>query len=406
MSMTTWLAPLLALTLLPWSPARGAGEASLLLRDGSRRTTALLTFGAEGDATLAGGDGAAARLPMADIVSVAFAAERAPAGAATMTVRLHDGSRLTGRAAGGDEEHLQFELAAGGTLMLPLDAVRALFVGPRHAELDVERFAKVAEGDTLHRRVEVGGDHTRGTLVSFAATGVRFDYSLGTGDFRYDEVEAVILEQQVDPRAPGARVVEADLLPDGTLIGELVRLTASELVMKPLASDREFALPREVVSGLRLRDRAWRWLSDVDPIEVRELPYLGGPADFLYPWRRDRSVTGRPLECDGRRFGKGLGCHSRSELSFALPTSARRFVASVGLSDEVLALPERGTVEFRVLVDGVERFKSRILRGGAAAEPIAPLDVTGGKVLTLIADFGGGEDVADRAVWGEAVVLD
>ncbi|MBL8843432.1 MAG: NPCBM/NEW2 domain-containing protein [Planctomycetes bacterium] len=386
--------------------ARTVDPVLLLLRDGSRLGASAITFGADGEASVAVVAGGMRRLPLQEIVSVEYAATGARTAIGTMTARLHDGSRLLGKVVGGDEEEVQFELATGNTLAIPLDALHALFVGPRHAALDVAAFAPAEEGDTLHRRLEVGGDHTRGTLVALTPTGVRFDYSLGTGDFRYDEVEAVVLEQQVEPRAPKGVVVEADLLPDGTLIGELVRLTAAELVLKPLATEREVALPREALLGLRLRDGTRRWLSDLAPVEVRERPYLGGADDFLHPWRRDRSVTGQPLQCGGRRFGKGLGCHSRSELSFALPASARRFVAVVGISDEVLELPERGAVEFRVLVDGVERWKSGAVRGGEPAQALEALDVSGGKVLTLIADFGSGEDVADRAVWGEAVLLD
>ncbi len=389
------------------SPHEGVVDAcELQLRDGSRRLASTVAFAADGDATVSGADGGADRVALDDLVEVTFPGAIGRAVADAMTLRLHDGSRLFGKVVGGDDEQVQFELAVGGTLALPLDAVRAVFAGPRHSELEVAAFAVNHDGDTLHRRLEVGGDHTRGTVVSFAASGVRFEYSLGTADFAWSEVEAIVLEQQVAPRLPRGRVVEADLLPDGTLIGELVRLSGSELVLRPLSGEREVALPRAAVAAIRLRAPGWRWLSDLEPSKVVETPYLGGPGDFFFPWRRDRSVTGLPLRSAGHRFGKGFGCHSRCELSFALSPASRRFVATVGLCDEVLSLPERGAVEFRVLVDGVERWKSRLLRGGDEPQRIEALDVSGGKVLTLVADFGSGEDVADRACIGDALLLD
>jgi hypothetical protein len=393
------------LSLLPFSSSPVADGCELLLRDGSRRTARAVAGGAGKPLALTDAAGAVTTVPLGDVVALDWIRPAPPATDGAMTLLLHDGSRLVGRVGGGDEEQLSFELTSGGTLAFPLDSVRALFAGPRHGELDVDRFAVGGAGDSLHRRAESGGDYTRGTVVSVDAAGVRFEYSLGTSHFPWSDLEALLLEQQVDPAPPSGNVVEVDLEPDGKLVSELVRITASDVVVKRGDAGGELVLPLASVAALRFRGEGWSWLADLKPSAVKQTPYLGGSDDFLFPWRRDRTVTGHPLRVHERRYGSGLGCHARCELSFPIPAGSRLFLADAGLSDEVLALPERGAAEFRVLVDGVERWRSVLARGGDDAQRTGLLDVAGGKVVTLVVDFGTGEDVADRAVWGSPLLL-
>lgn len=380
----------------------------VLLRSGERRAGRAITLAAEGPATasLVDASGAAASVPLDDLVAIEWQAAATTGAPGEMTLLLHDGSRLPGRIVGGDEEACTLELAAGGAVELPLDSIRAILAGPRHATLDVGALPAIANGDSLHRRREVGGDHTRGTLVAVDGQGVRFEYVLGVGSFAWSDVEAVVLEQQLAAKPPRGRVVEVDFLRDGTLVAELVRLTGSELVVLPLATGEELAIARAAIGALRFRGDAWRWLSDLAPSAVMEVPYLGGADDFLFRWRADRSVTGHPVRIAGRRFGKGIGCHSRCELRWTLPAGAKRFVASVGLSDEVLALADPGAVEFVVAVDGEERWRSGTLRGGEGPRRVPPIELAGARELALLVDFAAGEDVADRALWADALLLD
>jgi hypothetical protein len=374
--------------------------------DGRRVEVTGIAIDPRSAASLTTAAGGVESVPLADLVAVEFPA-RSPAARApaALTVLLHDGSRIVGDVQGGDEERLDFLLAGAARVAIPVDSIRAVFAGPRAAFLDVERFARAGDGDSLHRRPDMGGDYTRGTLAAFSAEGVRFEYSLGTGLFPWSELEAVILAKQVENEEPAPPVVEADLRPDGTLRGTLVHLTEQELVLAPGGFPARVALPRRELEALRFEGERHAWLSDLKPARVTQVPYLGSEAEFLFPWRADRSVTGRPLLVRGRRFGKGFGCHSRTTLSFDLDGRFSRFEAEVGVSDEVLELPDHGAIEFRVLVDGEERFRSRALRGGEPAEPVGPIELSGAKRFELVTDFGPGEDVADRGVWGCPLLL-
>lgn len=111
------------------------------------------------------------------------------------------------------------------------------------------------------------------------------------------------------------------------------------------------------------------YLSNLESSGYRHVPYLERTWDYGV----DRSVGGGPLrESAGRHYLKGLGMHSTSRLSFAVPDGVRRFAASLAIDDA----DGRGSVTFRVFVDKEERYRSEIIRGGQPPVPMG-IDVSG-----------------------------
>jgi hypothetical protein len=182
------------------------------------------------------------------------------------------------------------------------------------------------------------------------------------------------------------------------------------------------------------------YLSDVKPADYRQTPFL----DLPWPLQADRNVTGGMLRSGGRLRLKGLGVHSAARLVYLLDTSPprpparegqggrvagsagplagegqaigsprplagegqgvrgfQRFEAEIGIDDSTGG---RGSVRFRVLVDGQERFASRIIRGGDRPTPIS-VDLRGGKRLELVVDYADRADVLDRADWLDARLI-
>ena len=95
---------------------------------------------------------------------------------------------------------------------------------------------------------------------------------------------------------------------------------------------------------------------------------------------------------------KGLGVHSVARLEYALEGQggrAKRFEAELGIDDSTVG---QGSVRFRVLVDGQEKFASPIIRGGAKPLPVA-VDVSKGTKLELIVEYADRADVLDHADW-------
>ena len=89
-------------------------------------------------------------------------------------------------------------------------------------------------------------------------------------------------------------------------------------------------------------------------------------------------------------------------MTIDLKGSASRFSASVGVDDEVGN--RRGSVQFVVKADGVELYKSRVLRGGDAADKI-DVNVAGRKQLVLEVSEGGDGGTSDHAAWAEAKLI-
>jgi hypothetical protein len=65
---------------------------------------------------------------------------------------------------------------------------------------------------------------------------------------------------------------------------------------------------------------------------------------------------------------------------------------------------ERGSLRFRILLDGEQVFESSELTGRDSPETIR-IDLRQKQSLTLIVDFGRDGDVLDLAVWGNTMIL-
>jgi alpha-galactosidase len=133
------------------------------------------------------------------------------------------------------------------------------------------------------------------------------------------------------------------------------------------------------------------WLSDLDISKTQQ--GWGEP-------RRNTSVDGKPMRIGGRAFEHGLGTHADSALYIQLDGRGRKFTGWVGIDDEV---GKQGSVEFRILADGKDLYKSGILKGGDSATQF-DVDVSGVKMLVLI--VGSGPDGINfaHADWADAAL--
>ncbi len=131
------------------------------------------------------------------------------------------------------------------------------------------------------------------------------------------------------------------------------------------------------------------WLSDLDISKTQQ--GWGEP-------QKDKSVDGNGLRIAGRTFGRGLGTHADSALYVKLAGGSTRFTALVGLDDEA---GRSGTVEFRILADGEEVFKTGTMKAGQPAREV-DVDVTGVDVLVLLVSGGSDGINYDHADWANA----
>jgi len=116
--------------------------------------------------------------------------------------------------------------------------------------------------------------------------------------------------------------------------------------------------------------------------------------------RKDLSIQDHPLAIAGKTYARGLGVHAVSEVVYALRPEYGRFVAVVGVDDEMHDYTA-ASITFRVLADDALLGESPVLRLGDAwafDEPIPP----GAKLLRLVVTDAGDGINCDHADWAEA----
>ncbi len=110
---------------------------------------------------------------------------------------------------------------------------------------------------------------------------------------------------------------------------------------------------------------------------------------------------GLPLQIGQRRYRRGLGHHAPGEISIALEGEYSRFEADVGVQHIDNG---GGSVVFKVLVDGQERFASGLMRMDTPPKQVSvPLD--GAQELRLVVTDGGDGIMWDCANWADARLI-
>ena len=338
-------------------------------------------------------DGKERRIPCADLQALVLREDAPARSGSDASVVLRDGHVLRGALRGGNSRAVVLHSPVFRAVECPLQAVARV-------ELPAAQPAQPLEPADRHDRLLfVNGDMVDGTVKSFAADGIRFHSELlGELDVGFDRLTAIAFAAQ-SGKAPAAPkgVVAIAHADDGTQVAGQVRsLADGRLELRTLFGP---TLSLDVTRVLRLEFRGGRlvYLSDLEPAAVKETPFF----DLVWNYRRDRSVDGNPLRLGQHTYRKGLGVHSRCELTYALDGAYRRFLAEVGIDEEV---GDKGNVDVTVLVDGKVRLERKGVTGRADPIPIA-LDIQGASRLTLVVDFGRELDICDHADWANARLI-
>jgi len=108
-----------------------------------------------------------------------------------------------------------------------------------------------------------------------------------------------------------------------------------------------------------------------------------------------------PISINKQVFAHGIGVHAESVAEVYLKRKATRFVAAVGVDDQVT---QGGSVNFEVWVDQVKKAESGVMRCGDAPKLIS-VDLTGARKMTLVVTGNGDGFDNDHADWGGAAVF-
>jgi len=363
-------------------------------------------------------------IPAADLVRWGQCVEQGRAGGLV----LADGSVLAAEVSTADKDRLTADSDLFGTLKLPLESLAGVIF---HAPSDRQQHDALLDrlGDCPNFRVNENGtvplnaraagesdrlmldngDELTGLFEGIAGDAATFKTDAGPVEIKTDRITAILFNPALRRKpiakdhpqrawagfSDGSRLLATQLLIDG----DSLKITAAGQTLSTARSSLVFLQP--------LAGRAV-YLSDLKPAEYRQTPFL----DLPWPYQLDRNVTGGMLRSGGRLYMKGIGVHSAARLVYQLSSlpqagegqgvkAAKRFEAHVGIDDSTAG---RGSVIFRVLVDGQERFKSLILRGGDAPVAVS-VDVRGAKKLELLVNYADRADVLDHADWLDARIV-
>ena len=173
-----------------------------------------------------------------------------------------------------------------------------------------------------------------------------------------------------------------------------VALEKDTLKMRIIGGE-EVSVPWEEVRGVTVHSSRLVFLSDLNPTKSVSRSILALPRE----WKRDRSVTGLPIELSDQRFEKGLGMASGMALTFAAD-DCELFVATVGLNADTGRL---GSCEYVVRAGGEELFRKTV--NGKDEPQVIKVDVRGRTDVTFAVEPGRDLDLSDHANWGDACFL-
>lgn len=294
-------------------------------------------------------------------------------------------------------ERLLVETPLTGLTELPLSAASVVwFAPPGTIPEATRREIRQTAGSRLRQDalfVRKAGEWVRldGVLQSLDEKRVVFRWQDEEREIPLSLAGALVLAASQPAATPREKLAAVCGCDGSLLVGELRALTPDSVTLAT-TSLGAVTVPLDTVAVV---DALWGrslFVSELEPAVVVEAGWFG----TRFPWRRDASVSGRPLTLRGRVFERGLGVHSRSSLAYQLDKKFSLLTGVIGLDDEGGKL---GRVQFVVRGDGRELFRATV-NGADAPRPLR-VAVAGVERLELLVDFAREEDTGDRADWAD-----
>lgn len=332
------------------------------------------------------------------------------------TVELTDGSQLVAAPAWtlhGSLSYADEMLSIKQTVLANVQiARRQLYALWLEAARDRELFAPIRAEANRYAGDEdrvwlVSGDAFSGSVEAIAEGRLTFAVEGEPLELPLAEVAALRFAGNEAGRQEPAQNRMAVGLSDGTLLMAKSFEFSEKNVTAELVAGLDVRTTRsEAVTYLQPFGQRTIYLSDLEPLDFRHTPYLGG-ASPAGNWQLgiDRNLFGEPLSAAGRYFLKGLAVHSASRLVYRLPAGATQFACLVALDDSSQQTESGGSAVFRVYVARggklEQAYESPTVRSGDPPLPIS-VDLSGGKAIALVVDYADRGDQSDHADWLDA----
>lgn len=317
-------------------------------------------------------------------------------------VRAVNGTRLYGTLRECKHGLSVFSRSVGRALHFDVDSLLGVrFIRKDGRELETDKFDREMarpnkEADLLFVVSPKGIVPFNVAAERFTPRKIFFNWDGQDRSAATSKIAAVVFANSpADEPAPAS----VGLIDGSVLCGSLVSLSRGRLALDLAGTKASVLMANVLVVEITNTDIVY--LSDLRPVEVKEIPFW--PTSFpVWPHRLNKSTTegNPPITLDGRKYEHGIGCHTKTVLTYRLGGRYKKFAAVIGIDDK--ARPQ-GSVEFVVKTDGKQIY-SRTLTGRDKSVSIA-LDIDGAKRLTLIADYADEANTGDHADWADARVM-
>lgn len=253
----------------------------------------------------------------------------------------------------------------------------------------------------------LNGDSDKGIILNMYSISLTMNSSTYKQEKSYNlkEIGVITFSQLAPPPKEPAGVNAFIIGLDGTRLSVGIKKFQDETFrLKSPYDQQEYELTVNKINRVYFKNQRCVYLSDLEPITVREYPTIYDPDHIIFPWkyRKDRSVIDNSIiSIKGKKYYKGLGVHANSELTYHLKGEYQKFVATVGLDDTA---GPRASVQFLVYLDGNKIYESKVIKWGDEPETIN-LKVKDAKEMKLVLTDGGDLHILDRAVWAGARLI-
>ncbi len=341
----------------------------------------------------------------ADLRLITFEHETSKPIKGEPTVWLSNGDRINARSVGVGNDLLSVSwpvLGEAAITKIPLEEVVAMILDWPATMTD--RLRLIKDFETLPAGSDLvmlkNGDRLLGEVDRLDAAFV--ELKVGGKPLKVDRsrVRAIRLNPElITVKRPTANRAVLSLTDGSRVTASQIESNADTDVLKFKSSGLgNVALPVTAVVSCHLFGERLIPLTDYEPAKVEYTPYFSAK----WPLVRNANVQHGPLTLRATEFVTGLGMHSRMAVTYELRGIEREFQATVGIDDVAKGA---GSVIFAVELDGRRIWTSPELTGQSPATTIGKIDLSGGKRLTLLVDFGELADVSDYADWCDAVLI-
>ena len=241
------------------------------------------------------------------------------------------------------------------------------------------------------------GDRLTGVVELLAPTQAVVSAKVGRVPVPRDLLVGIAFSKTLRPYTePEGLLAETRLTDGSVVVGSIAGPIGGRYTLRSVLRYR-WEVQAKTIREVRFRGGKLVWLSDLEPAKVEMTPFF----NRSWPYRKNRSVWGKPLSVKGVVYERGLGVHSRTELTYDIGGEFATFIADIGIDDETRG---EGSAVFSVRGDGATLLPQVEMSGGQKPRRVK-VSVAGVRQLKLLVDFGKDQGVGDHGDWLNARLI-